>query len=519
MDILLDFDLNGIDYEAPVERISLHSVLSDHAVLQQKKPIRIFGNATPESIVLAKLVNNTDQSISYQNYVIVDSQGDFVLELSAISASFDSYTLIVSDTVHEQKINDLLIGEVWIAAGQSNMGLKVSEMESGQTTMDSADNQRIRIFYQAEGDHNGMYPYQPAEDVIDGVWKTADSGANIAMCSGVGYSFARELFRLLQEERLNVPIAIINVAKGGSNMHSWLPREAMISSDPIEANVLSRGWSFSQTGWNQKGWENYNQPSALFNQKIAPLFQFQIGGVLWYQGESDAFYNPSIYSIPLLIDTWSQGFNQNDELLPFVMIQLHPYDGTDPLQGVPTQNYANLAYPNHRQAQFDVARMVRYSSTTVLVPIYDISLKWDVPETQFLWTDPIHPTTKIPVGERAGKAAYTQFFYGAVDFLAPMVESFEYDATTITITFAHTARGLKTFKNSELGVTTVEIFRTNGTRLTVSCVILDNTRIRIEGIDTTQVAYFSYGFLTRNEASNLSSSYGIPAIPFKIKLE
>jgi len=383
--------------------------------------------------------------------------------------------------------------------------------------MESADNPYIRIFYQSIGDHNGIYPINPAYDVLQGAWKVANTGANIASCSAIAYSYATELFRLLSEENLDVPIAVINTAKGGSNMHSWLPRAAMQATDSIVTYVLNKGLTFSTSLYNSYGWDNYNQPSALYNQKIAPLFNFQIKGVIWYQGESDAFYNPTIDAIPLLIDTWSSGFNQNEEILPFILIQLAPYDGQDPFTSLPNPNY--IAYAAHRQAQLDVVKMDKYSATTVLVPIYDISLLWDVPLTQFAYANAIHPTTKFPVGERTGKIAYSHFYYGVVDYLAPMIESFVFDATSITMTFSHVARGLKTYKSSELGVTTVSIYLNNGIRQNATCEIIDLNHIRIIGIDTTQIAYFSYGYLTRNEQANLTSGFGVPAVPFKIKLE
>ena len=516
-DIVLDFDLTNVVHATPVSPLSLHSVLSDHAILQQNKPIRIFGSGTPGAVALVKLVKNNNQAISYLNYGMIGSNGKYVVELPALIASFDSYTLTVSDTVNEIKVTDLLIGEVWLTGGQSNMAMEIKEVEDGQLTMDSANNPYIRIFYQYVGDHNGTYPVNPAYDVRNGVWKVADSGENIESCSAIAYAYATELFRLLSEENLSVPIAVINSAKGGSNMHSWLPREAMMATDSIRTYVINKGLTFSTDQYNSSGWENYNQPSALFNQKIAPLFNFQIKGVLWYQGESDGFYSPTIDAIPLLIDTWSAGFNQNEDLLPFVLIQLAPYDGQDPFSTTPNPDY--VAYAAHRQAQLDVAKMAKYSPSTVLVPIYDISLKWDVPLTQFAFANSIHPTTKIPVGERCGKIAYTQFYYGVVDYLAPMIESYEYDATSITITFSHVARGLKTYKNTEFGVTTVSVYLKNGIRQSATCEILDDTHIKITGIDTTNISYFAYGYMTRNEQANLSNSYGIPAIPFKIKLE
>lgn len=517
VDIAQDFDLSEVTYSSPISSLSLHSIISDYAILQQNKPIRIFGKGTPGSIALVKLVKNVDQSISYLNYSIIDNQGQFIVTLPALTASFDAYTLTVSDTLHEIKVHDLLIGEVWLTSGQSNMAMEVKEVEDGLTTMSLANNPYIRIFYQHIGDHNGMYPITPAYDVLQGQWKVANTGENIEHCSAIAYSYATELFRLLSEENLDVPIAVINSAKGGSNMHSWLPRQAMLETDSIKDYVLNKGLTFSTSAYNSYGWDNYNQPQALFSQKIAPLFNFQIKGVVWYQGESDGFYSPTIDSIPLLIDTWSAGFNQNDDILPFVLVQLAPYDGQNPMTNTPNPDY--VAYAAHRMAQLDVVKMDKYSASTVLIPIYDVSLKWDVPLTQFAYKDPIHPTTKLPVGERSAKIAYSKFYYGVVDYEAPMIESYTYDASSITIEFSHVARGLKLYKNETSGVATVSVYLKNGIRQSVSCEIIDDNHIRITGIDTTQIAYFAYGYMTRNDQANLSNSYGVPAIPFKIQLE
>jgi sialate O-acetylesterase len=292
----------------------------------------------------------------------------------------------------------------------------------------------------------------------------------------------------------------------------------MTASAAATAYVSSKGWDFGEATWNDHGWDNYNQPSALFNKTIAPLFGFNIGGVVWYQGESDPTYASATTMIPLLIDAWSAGFNSDGSLLPFVLIQLAPYDGTDPLLGAsssPTWIY----FAEHRRAQYELVTSAVYAATTVAVPIYDVSLVWDVPTTQFAWKDPIHPVTKIPVGARAGKEAYTAFFWGAVDFLPPTVSGIETDATSITIAFDHVARGLKTFKDSAAGVLTVELHMKNGIRRTVACTIVDANHIGIVDVDVPNVAFVSYAYMTRNETANLSSSYDIPALPFFLALD
>ena len=521
-DIVLDFDLSAWQYVTPTFPLALRSVISEHAVLQQGKPIRVFGSGTPGSLALVKLVKDTDPRISYKNAVLVGTDGTFVAELPALSGSFDSYTLTISDTLNETQVHDLVVGEVWVSGGQSNMQLEVEEMADGEAEMASAANPMIRLFYQYTGDHNGNFPYTPAPDVVGGVWKTADSGENIKDFSGIGYAYAKKLYQLLSEEGLSCPVGILATSLGGTMIQTWLPVDVQMASSVWSAYVRSHktdlgvAYNFDQTAYNSSDWCNFQRPGALFNAKVAPLFNFQVKGVLWYQGESDAVYEPNLHAIPMLIDSWSRGFNQNDELLDFVMIQIAPYDGGDPMTSTSTHWFSGFA--DQRRAQLEVAAMEKYAPTTVVVPLYDVSLFWDVPLTQFAWANAIHPVTKIPVGERAAKEAYTAFYWGSVDFLPPRVSAVEFDATSVTISFTHTEKGLRAFKNDSSGIATVQIVRKNGTKQFVACSILDADSIQITGIDTSTVAYVTYAWLSRNEEANLGNSRGIPALPFRVPI-
>ncbi len=99
-----------------------------------------------------------------------------------------------------------------------------------------------------------------------------------------------------------------------------------------------------------------------------------------------------------------------------------------------------------------------------------------------------------------------------------MLASLTFDATTITLTFDHIGNGLKLIKNAVLGVLTMEVVLKNGQRQTVDCRIVSSNQVRISGVDTTTVAFVAYSNFSRNEASNLASSYNVPALPFKVPL-
>ncbi len=514
-----EFDLTGVNYKTPTKKFTLHSLIANHAVFQAEKPIEIFGKAEEGTIILVKLTKDSDKSVSYKGFTVVNSSNEWSISLEALEASFDSYTLTISDTVNESYITDCLIGEVWVASGQSNMGIRVKEMDEGSEVMKNAQESYIRIFYQKDAGNADLYPIDPAYDVKEGVWKVADNGSNIATCSAVAYTFAYELFYQFFAANKEVPVAIINTQKGGSSIHSWLPRESVLKTDPIKNFVLTKGYSLDQTEWNTFGSKNYNQVSALYNQRVAPLMKTNIKGVIWYQGENDPLYDPTIYTVRELMDSWSKGFNKNDELLYFALIQLHPYDGTDYRLGPSTKNYTSLGYANHRKAQFEIALDEKYKDHVQLVPIYDVDLHWDVPKTQFSSQSVIHPVVKKPVGERTAKIMYSFCYAKNNRYLAPIYESHTYDDNSITITLKNTGKGLCTFKDSDKGVTTVEVILTSGKRVNANCVILNPTQIIITGIDTSTIQAFSYSNFSRNEESNLASSEKIPVIPFVVDLK
>jgi len=189
--IRAEFDLSQIAIPAITKPLKLHSLISDRALFQRYKPIRIFGTASPNGVILTKFYKDSDPTMSMLAYAVANEEGTFVVELPALYASFETYTLIVSDTENEQTVSDLLVGEVWVTGGQSNMGLRVREMDGGQQAMTNAGEPYIRIFYQADSYESEAYPFVPDFDVRLGVWRKADSGSNVADCSAIGYTLSR----------------------------------------------------------------------------------------------------------------------------------------------------------------------------------------------------------------------------------------------------------------------------------------------------------------------------------------
>ncbi|WP_394203347.1 sialate O-acetylesterase [Marinagarivorans algicola] len=530
--IAAEFDLSAVTYQKPSAQFILHSMISDNVVFQQQKIIRIAGQAEADTVILVKLASDVDSSQSHKALTVVPAGGEWEVTLPKLTASYDTYTLTVSDTVHEREVKNCLIGEVWVMAGQSNMELKVSQMTDGPVSTANIDEKNIRIFYQDVSNGNAEFPYEPQFDVLGGHWKVADSANHVADSSAIGLAFAQKARQSFIDQGKEVPVAIINAHRGGSKIQAWLPREVVKNSEEISAYVTSQPNTYingkffevdNVDDWNNNSWDNYVQVSALFNRKLSPLTYFNIKGVAWYQGESDPVYEANVHNIKALIDSWSELFNRNDELLPFALIQLAPFNGRDPLAAEPVNYGGYHGFSDHRHAQLDIAQDEKYADSVQLVPIYDVALDWETTKEIFQFKDPIHPLAKRPVGERLADIVMSAFYLGDDKNIAPIYDTNESDVgdNSVTVTFNHVGTGLALFKDQSAGVATVEVVTRIGKRHTVAAEILPPNQIYIDAtslaalkLDVRDVSFISYSHYSRNENSNLAGSHGIPVLPF-----
>ncbi|WP_440876586.1 sialate O-acetylesterase [Thalassotalea sp. PLHSN55] len=528
--IVDEFDLSGIAYTPASQDITLHSLMASNAIFQQQKPIRVFGQAQANTVVAVKLIKDSDGSEAGKGYTVVPESGEWQISLPALSASYESYTLVVADDAQEYLLENILIGEVWVMSGQSNMELKVSQMEGGEELMASIDEANIRIFHQAVSMGNANFPFEPQFDVLDGKWTIANSPGGVQDSSAIGLVFAQKTLAAFLARGENVPVGILNAHRGGSKIQAWLPRDVAKNALEISNYITAQQNQYidnkfftvdDQADWNSHDWDNYVQTSALFNQKLAPLTHFNVKGVAWYQGESDPVREANVYNLKALIDSWSALFNDSDELLDFALIQLAPYNGQDPMLDEPTNYGQYLGFADHRLAQLDVISDLKYADKVRLIPIYDVGLQWETDESIFQWKDPIHPLDKAPVGERLANMLFHSVYQDDDQFLAPVFNDLVVSDDAIIANFNRSGEGLTLFKNQESGVDTVRISNRIGQTKTVPATIVNTSSIAVSaddiaalGMDINSVSQLSYGYLSRNENSNLASSVGTPVLPF-----
>jgi len=289
--LLLCLSLSGF------AQIKLGGHIADNMVLQQMTTIAVTGKATPHKAIKAI----TGWGSVYK--AKTDKTGGFTIYLKTPKAG-GPYTIRFDDG-QVLEIKNVLIGEVWLAAGQSNMEMKVKGYDAKQPVLN-----KEAMVQEASGKPAirfltvGNPPAKDPQEDITGNWKETDE-RSVLEYSAVAYAFASRLYR-----ELNVPIGIIVAANSGTRIESWMSRETLES---IRDRFLTLNLPFSK-----------NSPAAMYNAMIAPLAGFKIKGVLWYQGEANRMA-PGTYlkQFPAFVSNWRQRWKNAS--LPFYTVEIAPY--------------------------------------------------------------------------------------------------------------------------------------------------------------------------------------------------
>lgn len=430
--------LSLISNQVILANVTLSPLFSDHMVLQRDAPIRIWGNCSPNSTIT---VNFAGQKIHTRS-----THAEWEAVLKPIAAG-GPYTLVIEST-NKIVVKDILMGDVWICAGQSNMRFRVNQSFDGDMAAMQEHNPRLR-FSDWEGSLNPInkrYPLDflqqltPSNYYTSREWKKADS-ASTANFSAVGYFFGHTL-----QETTQVPIGLINNSVGGVPLETYLPL-ADIRNDSILhplsrplwlQNPLYPAWTAERVTQNLVAWKEESplspmpkhpyQPGFLFDAAIAPLQKLAVKGVIWYQGESNATFtadssamDPQLnkHKLTLLIHSWRKHFNNAS--LPFVIIQL-PAIKRD--------------WEIYREVQLATARTIPNVS---LVVTLDLGHPTDV-----------HPRNKKTVGERAARAALANVYNRRLTAGGPLYESFRTEGKHLIITFSNASSGLSTSDGASL---------------------------------------------------------------------
>jgi sialate O-acetylesterase len=377
--------------------ITLPSIFGDHMVLQQQTHVAIWGNATPNASVNIRTSWNRN---SY--HVRAAADGSFKQKVETPVAG-GPYSITISDG-NAITLNDIMIGEVWVCSGQSNMEMPVKgffnqPITGSNEAIVNSNNDQIRLFTVSRATS-----LEPQQD-FSGQWKVGEP-EHVADFSAAAYFFGLRL-----NQALNVPVGLICSAWGGTRIEPWMSEAGIRNFDWVQLpdKVVAPSEPLSQ-----------QTPTVLFNGMINPMVGYGIRGAIWYQGESNRA-EPARYEqlLPGLVENWRSLWGVGE--FPFYYVQIAPfgyYGG---------QNSALL-----REAQL-------HASTAI--PNIGMACLMDAGEK-----DCIHPANKKAAGDRLAYQALAKT-YGIKGFAAdgPVLKDMTVNGNQVMLTFDHASNGLTSF--------------------------------------------------------------------------
>lgn len=466
--------------------LQLASVFTDNMVLQRNEPITIWGSARAGTVVSATFMNE-------RKLAKTQSNGTWRVTFAPQPANGSPQTIEITHQQKKLKLHNILIGDVWLCSGQSNMYFPLSETDRADSVLKKVtSSSSLRLFkYKpfAETDNQAWTneALTRANDLnfFSGSWKIDDANAAKEF-SAVGYIFGKKIL-----ERENIPVGLIEIAVGGSPLISWISREAL-ASNPQFAPLLKNWrnsdqimqWCRERADVNLKNATSTSQkhsyaPSFNFEAGIANLVPLPIKGVIWYQGESDAEHIELYEKLfPVFVKDWRHHWQKN---LPVYYVQLSSLER-------PTWHY-------FRDAQ---RRLLNQVENSGMVVTSDLGDRKDV-----------HYKNKIPVGERLAQMALNKTYKRNIIPSGPLFRSLKRREHKIEIVFDHAA-GLEPLNDKHLKG--FELCTKNGQFIPVPATV-KNDRVYItipKGIDIEKVVYAWQPF-TR---ANLVNKDGLPASTF-----
>ncbi len=369
--------------------VALPKIFGDEMVLQRDKPLTIWGTADANEKVTVTIGDSSKTTSAGQN-------GKWSVELPSLPASKKPVPFTVQGN-NKISLKNVLIGDVWICSGQSNMEWSVDRGKNPQQEIAAADHPQIRLFTVKR--HKADAPV----DDVTGSWAIC-TPASIPKFSAVGYFFGRYL-----QKHLDVPIGLINSSWGGTPAEYWTPKSSF-ENDP----------QLKQTSDHPHAQNVMTTPSVLYNGMIAPLAPLTIRGAIWYQGESNvpmARHYAKMFGA--MITGWRREFGQGD--FPFLFVQIAPWN----YAGI--KSWPRSGAPEVREAQLQTLAL----PNTGMVVTTDIGNVKD-----------IHPKNKQEVGRRLGLAARAVAFGENIVASGPIFREMKIDGDRAILSFDHVGGGL-----------------------------------------------------------------------------
>lgn len=449
--------------------LKLPAIFSDNAVFQAGVAIPIWGTATPGEAVVVEGEN-------YQSATFVGDSGQWKVEIGPFTAG-QKLTVTIEAGSKKVTMQNVLVGEVWLCSGQSNMAMTVNRANDFDSEKAAATFPEIRQFKVAAAPAT-----EPADDV-KGEWVIC-SPETVAGFSATAYFFGRKL-----HQELGVPVGLINSSVGGTAIEAWTSLDVQENNPTVES--VFAPWTDPKLRGDR------NHPANLFNGMIEPLIPYAIRGAIWYQGERNArtVETATLYreQLPLLIRDWRTRW---DTEFPFLWVQLPNFKQAQEEPG------AESAWAVMRES---MAESLRVPNTAMAVTI-------DLGEA-----DDIHPKNKQDVGQRLALAALDQVYDKDIAGRSPMVSEAKLtSAGQVIVTFTEVGDGLSVAQREVQHSFAVRGQDGQWHWAELSEVGADRVLLKVpQGVRAAEVAY-AWG---DNPQAPLSNSAGLPASPFRLLIK
>lgn len=491
--------------------LEMPRVFSDHMVLQQGQPLPVWGKAEPGSNIT---VSFGKQSVK----TTADAQGAFRAELAAVPASATPAEMTVSSGAKTLTFTDVLVGEVWLCSGQSNMQWDVKGALDGDIETLSAGPSHIRLL-----NVERITATEPRFS-SDAVWTISDP-QSIARFSAVAYHFGSSL-----EAALDVPVGLIHSSWGGTPAIAWTRPQAFDRHPLLQARSaewekglaerprLMAEWEKKLTNWKKdRGIPQEtkiskkthpdapqppnlpfepgspHRPGVLANGMLAPIAPYALRGAIWYQGESDAAWEPSRYHerLEVMFSDWREWWGNPELAVGIVQLASFMPAKTGP---------SDDPWPNLRESQ---------RQYTLRDPRSGLAVAIDAGEA-----DDIHPYDKHIIGRRLARWALAKVYGKNIPAGGPIPQKAEFGAQ-VNITFDQPGSGLRALNGSPLGGFTVA--GEDGVFHPAAARIEGKNRVIVSSPAVTAPRHVRYAWQNNPVDANLVSKERLPAVPFELR--
>ncbi len=496
-------------------------IFNNHMVLQREQPVPVWGWAKAGATVTVKFADQ-------QKTATTDSEGKWLLRLDPLQLSSEGTAMEISSSSGEVlKYGNILVGDVWICSGQSNMEWSVRQSANPQQEIQNGNHPMIRLF-NVPGHEISPVPIQELRG--GAAWQICDPNS-VANFSAVGYYFGREL-----NSQTKVPIGLLGTNWGGTRVEPWTPPVGFASQPelkPVFDHVTNQlpSSELGKKAWDQyfqqqenwlpvaKQWlasgkglppqpappgpTNPGQPTAIYNAMVAPLVPYAVKGAIWYQGESNSGegmgYLPKLKA---LVEGWRKIWNQGEHPFYFYVVQLANFQGANP------DPAGGDGFARVRVAQKEILQ----TPDTGLACIIDIGEAND-----------IHPKNKQDVGKRLAQWALRDV-HGKTETVVsgPIYQSMKVEGNAIRISFDYAGGGLIAGKKTGLdpvAETTDKLQRFaicgEDRKWHWADAKIDGETVIVTSPQVSTPIAVRYAYSGNPEGANLYNKAGLPAVPFR----